>query len=65
MKQRSADKNTLKSQLEAENNNYAAESEIFEDLKAQYLREMEASEKALGLLSQPSFEAYVKSSLGF
>jgi hypothetical protein len=63
--QRKVDQATLQAQLDAENTAYAQETEIFEALVAQYQRELGAAEKALEMLTQPSFEDYVKSSVGF
>jgi hypothetical protein len=37
--------------LDAENDDYARETDIFQNLKAQYLRELEASNAALKLVT--------------
>lgn len=62
---RKSDVATLENQLSAENDNYARETDIYNALVTQYLKEIEVSGKALDLLSSPSFESYVKSKVGF
>ncbi|CAD8164258.1 unnamed protein product [Paramecium pentaurelia] len=62
--QRKDDKETLEAQLQAENDNYAAETDLFIRTISEYNKEIEISKQAYGLLTQQSFESYVKSKVG-
>ncbi|CAD8132718.1 unnamed protein product [Paramecium pentaurelia] len=62
--QRKDDRATLQAQLQAENDNYAAETDLYNRTVSEYNKEIDISKQALGLLTQPSFEQYVKSKVG-
>ncbi|CAD8181678.1 unnamed protein product [Paramecium pentaurelia] len=62
--QRKDDRATLQAQLQAENDNYASETDLYNRTVTEYNKEIEISKQALGLLTQPSFEQYVKSKVG-
>ncbi|CAD8089708.1 unnamed protein product [Paramecium sonneborni] len=62
--QRKDDKETLEAQLQAENDNYAAETDLYTRTVTEYNKEIEISKQAYGLLTQPSFEQYVRSTVG-
>ncbi|CAD8064784.1 unnamed protein product [Paramecium primaurelia] len=62
--QRKDDKETLEAQLQAENDNYAAETDLYIRTISEYNKEIEISKQAYGLLTQPSFESYVRSKVG-
>ncbi|CAD8154630.1 unnamed protein product [Paramecium pentaurelia] len=62
--QRKDDKETLEAQLQAENDNYAAETDLYTRTVTEYNKEIDISKQAYGLLTQPSFESYVRSTVG-
>jgi hypothetical protein len=49
------DKKTYVAQLELENTTYAEETEIFTDLKNEFLRELAVSEQGLSLIQNTDF----------
>jgi TolA-binding protein len=55
MSQRVQDRKTFVAQLELENTQYAEETEIYTDLKNEYLRELAVSEQALALVESADF----------
>lgn len=55
----------MENQLSAENDNFARETDIYNGFVTEYNKEITVSEKALDLLTSPSFESYVKSHVGF
>lgn len=55
----------MENQLNAENDNFARETDIYNGFVTEYNKEITVSEKALDLLTSPSFESYVKSKVGF
>jgi len=52
---REEDRKTYVAQLELENTTYAEETEIFTDLKNEYLRELAVSEQGLSLVQNTDF----------
>ncbi|KAM3137447.1 Trichocyst matrix protein T1-B [Paramecium bursaria] len=50
---------TLNGQLQAENDDFAYETDLYNSLVAEYNKEIDASTKAYALLTQPSFKEYV------
>ncbi|CAD8094723.1 unnamed protein product [Paramecium sonneborni] len=55
---------TLQAQLQAENDNYAAEIDLYNKTVTEYKKQIKISKQALALITQPSFELYVKSKVG-
>ena len=49
------DKKQLDAQLELENTNYAEETEIYTDLKNEYLRQLAVTEQGLNLIQNTDF----------
>lgn len=55
MNQRELDRKQYVAQLNLENETYVQETEIYTDLKNEYLRELAVSEQALGLVEGVDF----------
>ncbi|CAD8062618.1 unnamed protein product [Paramecium primaurelia] len=58
-----ADLATLNGQLQAENDDYAFATDVYNATVAEYNKEINAANQALELLNQPRFQDYVKSQL--
>ncbi|CAD8177293.1 unnamed protein product [Paramecium pentaurelia] len=58
-----ADLATLNGQLQAENDDYAFATDVYNATVAEYNKEINAANQALDLLNQPRFQDYVKSQL--
>ncbi|CAK86874.1 unnamed protein product (macronuclear) [Paramecium tetraurelia] len=58
-----ADLDTLNGQLQAENDDYAFATDVYNATVAEYNKELNAAHQALDLLNQPRFTDYVKSQL--